>query len=232
MTTGRGVWHARLMAQAPPIRIPAKVDHSEDDAPASKSTAGGSVGQLVAETGAATLRDLGLADLSPRAISQLAGLVDQLGVVRRTDGHAPSAGTASAPAPAPSQDPASATRTILLALAAVFGVVLIVGALRIVDRLQLADQAMVERLAALEARIAEAEGKRLERQAVLDQAEATAKLEAEALAADVELLKARQSALVLHLLEGQVRLAKAQGVELPEPGPVLKIAQAEASLGK
>lgn len=202
--------------------------------PAALSTTAGSVGDVAAELGAKQLRDLGFGQLSPAAVAQLSNVIEgaiELGKQAHDERNQGS--------DTPAQDNASfALRIVAGTLGAVLTVSIIAGglyALRVLDRVAVSDLDQSARMAALEARFEEAEASRLEWETKRATAEADlGKLrEAERKLAEkneeeLELLKARQGALVVHLLGAVEQLAKAQGVKIKDPNSTLRLAEAEA----
>ena len=203
--------------------------------PAAHSTAAGSIGQVAAEIGAQTLKDLELATLSPAATRQLAHAFDQsIETVRRVQQERAQQG-ATTPA---TELPALVLRVVATTLGLIIAIFLVVGVLyglRVMDRIAASDTQQSANIASLNTRFEEARTARTRWEAERAEAEVErGKLRkaerelADRNAEDLELLKRRQAALVVHLLDSVELIAKHDGVKLSKPNSTLRLAKAEA----
>lgn len=138
-------------------------------------------------------------------------------------------------APPAARQPESGTSPIGVLLLSVTTAVLLVAAImvgaaiafRFADRLTTSEATQRERIAAVEARVIEAENRQFELKARLSEIESKYEL-IDDHERRVRKLEERQTALVVFLLECNRRLLKDRGIPIPTVPPILRIAEAEA----
>lgn len=200
----------------------------DDDAPEAPSHAGHSIGQFAAEIGATTLREAGV-NITPKATEQLAKLFDMF-TKMAVNAATSEAKTHASPAPS-NRVAARSGLTISIATAVGLMLAILIGSAMLwalADRVGRLDAAQRERLATVEARIAEAENRQLELKAAAEAKQRA--LEAEAMQHETRLSKVeeRQAALVVYLVVSVNALLEDRGIAVPKPPPILRIAEAEA----